>query len=319
MSEQTTKQRKSPATVLSIGEALIDLIPAGKQPVESAKALEIQIGGAPLNLAVAITRLGGRAIFCGALSEDQFGSRIAKLIEAEGIAHIPRQRTPALTRLAVVDHTQGGSAFRFYGENPADSTLEDRDVQNAMDRGPGALYCGSLLMAHPRSSATQRSAIRLARDQGVPIITDPNPRAILWPSVDVMRARCLELVEASSMAKMSIDDLRLIGMPDDPFRAIERLSDGIRVVVITDGANGCWANLGGRIEHVLSPPEIEAIDPTGAGDAFMGALALRFVENARLEVDDLKFASYVGATATTRPGAISSLPVADELMPETSD
>jgi sugar/nucleoside kinase (ribokinase family) len=89
--------------------------------------------------------------------------------------------------------------------------------------------------------------------------------------------------------------------------------------VLTDGARGAWFSK--SLEHGYSEPvhqpafDIDAVEPTGAGDAFMAATIARLIDRRwqSLTNGDVRFASAAGALTTTRPGAIDSLPTRAEV------
>jgi sugar/nucleoside kinase (ribokinase family) len=87
--------------------------------------------------------------------------------------------------------------------------------------------------------------------------------------------------------------------------------------VVTDGSRGVFRldPESGAIDHFPVFP-VEAIDPTGAGDAFTAALVARLVANGwdRPNDEDIRFAMAAGALATTRQGAMAALPTRDDLQ-----
>ncbi|NEC17450.1 PfkB family carbohydrate kinase, partial [Streptomyces parvus] len=77
----TSLAGQDPGSVLVLGEALVDLVPAG----EDAAVRVVQPGGAPANVAVGLARLGGRPSFVGGLGDDVFGSRIEAWLTGAGV------------------------------------------------------------------------------------------------------------------------------------------------------------------------------------------------------------------------------------------
>ena len=91
------------------------------------------------------------------------------------------------------------------------------------------------------------------------------------------------------------------------------LAQGFASVVITRGAGGAVVGHGDTITPIPAP-RVEAIDTTGAGDAFVGALAARLAHGASL-VDASAYASRVAALSTTRRGTQSAYPTAADELP----
>ena len=292
--------------VICLGEAIIDLVPAPGLRPSTAASLSIQPGGAPLNVAIGLSRLGAESLFLGCLSRDDFGARLATLLRVEGVGRIPSRFVEQQTRLALIDHLNDQSPFRFYGDAPADAALTRADVDRAIEQ-PGALglYVSSLMMLAEDAREVQDYAIERATSLGMPIFCDPNPRPAAWESREGMREATASLLNRCAIGKISVDDagaLRWPVVPADLLVWCRRRFDG--AVVVTAGREGCWASIGQRIVHVPAP-QVESVDPTGAGDMFFAALIHRFLEHGRLSEDDLEFAATAGALATTQLGAIS--------------
>jgi ribokinase len=97
---------------------------------------------------------------------------------------------------------------------------------------------------------------------------------------------------------------------DGAISAASELSNlGPRSVVVTVGEDGAVFSNGASAEH-LTAPNVEVVDTTGAGDAFVGALAARLADDAPLE-DAVAYAVRAGAAAVTKEGAQGALPTPD--------
>lgn len=294
---------------LSLGEALIDLIPASNADLRNASALTIQPGGAPLNVAIALRRLGVPVMFVGSLSTDTFGDRLSDLLVVDGIERIPEGRADAQTRLAVVDHSAPSDAsFRFYGRDTADTMLSKQDVDDAFSSELAGLYVTSLLLGSKPAAVAQNYALERAVARGLPVFTDPNPRPPAWnDSADMVNAVRL-LLASSHYAKLSLQDTHALGWDLSPDELIGTLeAETPAQIIVTDGERGCWAQFDGEIVHVEAPL-VTPVDPTGAGDAFFGALIASVLADGRLSIGGLRRASAAGALATTVQGAVASIP-----------
>jgi len=295
-------------TFVTLGEALIDLAPAGGGPLQSAETLTLQPGGAPFNVAIGLRRLGERVRFAGALSDDPFGQRLMEQLTAEGIEHVPAQPVAAPTRLALVDHSPGGAGFRFYGERPADARITRADVELALSPGASGLYVSSLMLLDTRAGEVQQHAVQLATTRGLPIFTDPNPRPPAWANGSLMRAAVIWLLGQATLAKLSLDDARGLGWPAEPLTLLRFAAERFPTqLVVTDGPNGCWTVIDGRVIQQQGFA-VELVDPTGSGDAFFAALIRRHLANGRLSPADLRFAAAAGALAASSLGAVAGLP-----------
>jgi fructokinase len=173
------------------------------------------------------------------------------------------------------------------------------------------LVVGSVaLSAQPSRSAVER-AVDLARQAGVPVVFDVNLRPTLWSDLTSARPACEEVARRSTLVKLSLDDAAgLYGPNVSPDAAIEIiLSLGVSAVVLTDGERGCWFSSGSPATFVPAFG-VEAVEPTGAGDAFTAAIIARSLASgwAPLSVEDVRYAAAAGALATTQPGAWDGLP-----------
>ncbi len=298
--------------VLAIGEILVDFIVAdGATTLESAESFIARSGGAPANAAVALARLGLASAFCGVIGADQFGSRLQADLAAESVdTSRLRQSGEDATTLAFAWKDPGGDGH-FWLLRGADARLSVADADAAGVAGLGALVVGSVaLSAQPARSAIER-AVELARSAGVPVVFDVNLRPTLWADLASARPACEALARRSTLVKLSLDDASgLFGPQVGPHAAIEAIQSlGPSAVVLTDGERGCWFSSGESVAFVPAF-RVEAVEPTGAGDAFTAAIIARSLASAwaPLTVEDVRYASAAGALATTRPGAWDGLP-----------
>jgi fructokinase len=287
-----------------LGEALVDLTPPAGTTVSNARNLHARLGGAPLNVAVHLKRAGAVPSFLGALSSDGFGDRIRAELARRKIFHSPARSVEASTRLAVIDRDDDQPPFRFYGARPADTRLTVADVRREIVPGVDAIYVSSLMMIDKRAARVQMEAIRIANDLGdARIVTDPNPRRSAWPDQNAMILATERLLAHSWLTKVSRDDARELGWPDEPeelLRHMEQRTGGYSIV--TDGANGCWLASRTGVEH-YSVPEVDAIDSTGAGDAFFARIIANTLRDQALTPETVVQAAHEGARASGKRGA----------------
>jgi fructokinase len=298
--------------ILALGEILVDFIVAdGATTLEAAETFAARSGGAPANAAVALARLGLASAFCGVVGDDQFGSRLQAELAAEGVdTSRLRQTNEAATTLAFAWKDSGGDGH-FWLLRGADARLSEADANAAGVCSLAALVVGSVaLSAEPARNAIEH-AVDLARQAGVPVVFDVNLRPTLWSDLANARPACEKVAQRSTLVKLSRDDANgLYGSTLTPDAAIETmLSLGASAVVLTDGERGCWFGSGSPPMFVPSF-RVEAVEPTGAGDAFTAAIIARSLASAwaPLSIEDVRYAAAAGALATTRPGAWDGLP-----------
>lgn len=306
---------RSSQPVISIGECLIDLI-ASAGDLSTAEDLVIREGGAPANVAVALTRLGVASAFCGVVGDDPFGHRLARLLTREGV-DISRLRitTDTETTLAFAwRDARGDGHFRIV--RMADRLLSLTDVEAAGLESAAAIVVGSVALSASPSREAIGCAVAIARESRTPVVFDINLRPSLWPDLATAQRACAPVLNAATVIRLSLDDARGVLNAETPgavFAALQTMP--AMAIVLTDGSRGIWMQTRGQavIEVPLYP--VEAVEPTGAGDAFTAALIARLVARnwSGLDADDVRFAAAAGALATTRHGALAGLPTLAEL------
>lgn len=301
-----------PGPVVCLGECLIDLIVEGDGDLVTADRFAIREGGAPMNVAVALARLGVSSAFCGVVGADPFGERIRKLLDAEGVSSESlRVASDSETSLAMAWRDErGDGAFRIL--RLADRLLAPDDAEHAGIPAASAIVIGSVALAASPSRKAIERALAIAAAHHIPVVVDVNVRPSLWPDRSTLLAACEPMLAAATVVKMSLDDATELWGSTSHQDAIERLRiRPSRLNVITDGKRGVVVHdaVTDTVRRVPVFP-VRAVDPTGAGDAFTGALISRLIARDWLSPndDDMAFAMAAGALTTTQPGAIAALP-----------
>lgn len=309
-----------PAVVCQ-GELLIDLLALGPdQTIDGAMIFRKAPGGAPANVAVGLARLGTSAGFIGKVSRDAFGRFLRMTLEADGVdvrglVSDPEARTP----LAFVglDGARGRS-FIFYHRGMADTIMRPEEVDAELIGHARVFHFGSVsLAAEPGRSATLAGA-RIARDGGCFVSFDPNIRLELWDSPEEARSSILTALPLADLVKVSGDETRLLFGSDDPAEACRAIrAFGPTLAIVTLGPDGSYFQTAGAEGHVPGFA-VAAVDPTGAGDAFVACflselvaagLTPDIVQDEAALTAAIRFGNAGGALAATAYGAIPSLPI----------
>jgi fructokinase len=299
-----------------LGEALIDLLEAEQ---DGDLIYRQAIGGGPLNVSVATTRLGGDAQFVGTVSTDTLGDRIAAFLRTVGVGTAALRRVPVPTTLAVTTFEGAEPTFHFYGEPPSYSLLAPVDVDTAMVAGADVLYTGSIVLLREPFLSAARTAWAV---QGPIRVFDPNVRPKLLPgadAVDAMRDMVEEFFATADLVKLSSADAEVLYDGASPAATADRLLKmGARTVVVTCGSAGAYVAtpLGASM---LAAPSVAAIDATGAGDSVMGALIRRLLADGP-PADlagwerNVRFALAVAGLVCERKGGATAMPTNEELV-----
>jgi fructokinase len=307
-----------PPCIICIGEAIVDLVPAttGLSLAQETTFVKAA-GGAPANVAAGIAQLGGRAGFVGMVGDDGFGHFLAETLAGLGVDMAGLRYTKAApTALAVVSlRADGDRDFIFYGQPAAHTHLSPTDIDAAYIRQADIVHFGSIsLIADPLREATL-AALEVAQDAKLTLTSyDPNLRLALWDSAETAR-RTLRLgFNQANLVKISEEELFFLADQPGIVRATRSLwHDRLTAIVITRGARGSvWVTADNEGEEPGFV--VDAVDTTGAGDAFTAALLTGVRERpetltsqARLS-DLVRFANAAGALATTCRGAIPAMP-----------
>jgi len=305
--------------IVTLGEVVSDIYRAeGESPVDLP--FIARPGGAPANVAVAASRLGSEAAFVGSVGEDLFGDFILRALESENVetSGVVRQKPPTRTSLAFVEiGSDGDREFTFYRSSPAaDELLAPEDVTEALVSGASFVNFGSIpLIRKPVRSATHRFA-EIANELEVPVAFDVNFREHLWESPDAAREAVSPLLDRSTIVKLGDDELPPLLDTEDPKEAAKMLLQrGASLVLVSLGPEGAFY---ATREFSGSVPafEVEVVDATGAGDAFLAAALVR-LSDAEWDEDAVREAALrgtaAGSLACTGYGAMSTLPTKDEL------
>ena len=308
--------------VVSLGELLIDFTPRGK--TETGNILyEQNPGGAPANVAAAVSRLGGKSAFIGKVGSDAFGHFLNETLRENGIdASGLRAAGNAATTLAFVHlDDKGDRSFTFYRSPGADTTLKADELDFALLDSAKIFHFGSLsLTAEPARSATL-AAVKYAKQQGSMISYDPNLRLALWPDAETAKTGILAGLGYADILKISGEELAFITGTTCYEQGSKMLCDkGVRFVVITLGPEGCFYRYKHGMGHIHTY-DTRVIDTTGSGDAFTGAMLYGFAKRKKyLEefhnnemIEMMTYANAAGAVCATRRGAIPAMPGEQEI------
>ena len=315
--------------VLSFGEALVDLLSnnisekVGKEQDNAPESFTKFPGGAPANVAAAVSRLGGNAFFAGMLGDDMFGDFIAHSLAEEGVNLDFLSRTnEAKTGLAFVSlDAQRERTFEFYRHPSADMLFTAEHFPKHCFDGNGLFhFCSNTLTSDGLYSATL-AGLQRAKDAQWLLSFDVNLRVNLWADINQALPAIWECFKYADLVKMSMEELDFVAGDAPHVDTLDKImAAGVRLIIITDGGD-LLRYFSAENSGEMTPIKVQMVDATAAGDAFMGGLLFSLAEQnitpnslggllanqVALEAN-VRFASACGAHAVQRAGAISSLP-----------
>ena len=314
--------------VIAIGEALIDFIPheKGRALNEVENFLRVP-GGAPLNVAAAVAKLGGTSQMLTKLGEDGFGDAILAEVKPLGVdvSRVSRTRE-ANTALAFVSLREDGERdFSFYRNPSADMLLSAEEIDEDDFNEKDILhFCSVSLIDAPIKNAHKR-AIEIAEKKGSIISFDPNVRLPLWKTAEDCRKAIIEFLPFSNIVKISDEELEFITGIKDEREALNSLLIGnVQVIIYTKGTEG--AEFITKDRTVFSKSfKVNAQDTTGAGDSFIGSLLYQVAQGeysleelvnlpAEKIEEILTFSNATAALTVCKKGAIGALPTKEEVL-----
>ena len=261
-------------------------------------------GGKGANQAAAAALLGASVAFLGRVGDDGFGGPLVRALEEKGVETSLIEEAPGSSTGTAFITVTGDGENAITVAPGANRRLTPEDV----DAARGAIGEAAVLVAQmevPRETVTRAGEV--AGEVGTRVILNlappfEVPRAVL-EGIDVL---VVNEHEAAFLLGEGVEGV------EGALAAAPRLvSLGPASAVVTVGADGAVFAEGQSAGHVTAP-EAEVVDTTGAGDAFVGALAVRVSRGDSLE-EAAAYAARAGAAAVTREGAQGALPTPDVL------
>ena len=261
--------------VLCIGEALIDMICTDVNiSLSNGQHFLKKAGGAPANVAAAIAALGGEVSMAAKVGDDPFGHHLISLLKEMGVDTNLIIKDPAhFTTFAFVSLMQDGERD-FYFNRGADKELTILDLAAVNLNEYGIVHFGSATAFLPGPlQNTYLELLAKAKQTGCLISFDPNYRHLLFQNNSAyFIEQCGHFIENCNFFKLSDEEALLITGCDSVALAAAALRKKTKAVfTITLGKEGTLVSIGDHIEIIKSIP-IQAVDATGAGDAFVGAV-----------------------------------------------
>jgi fructokinase len=305
--------------VVCLGEVLTDFVALDDSlPLQQATNFHRAPGGAPANVAVALSRLGTAVAFIGKVGVDAFGSALRETLASEGVDLRGLVEAPlAQSALAFVGPDgHGGRTFLFYHHQMAHTLLQPEEVNRDVIAHARIFHFGSVTLAAEPSRTATVTAARWAREHDCLVSFDPNVRLELWDRPQGALDAIVEMFGVVDAVKVSSDELVFLTGTSDPVQACRFIREhGPSTAIVTLGGDGSYYQSETSSGHVPGVP-VKVVDSLGAGDAFMAGLLaclsdypdLTSLRDPDAWVSSLRFANAVGAITTTQYGAIPALP-----------
>jgi 2-dehydro-3-deoxygluconokinase len=295
--------------ILTLGEPLIEF-----NQTDPARPQYLQgFGGDTSNAAIAAARQGANVGYLTRLGTDSFGDLFADLWVREGVDCRGVIRDPAAhTAVYFVSHGPQGHAFSYLRAGSAASRMTPQELPRELLANCRWLHVSGISQAISATACdTVFAAIDAVHGFGGKVSFDSNLRLKLWP-LDRARAVIRATIPLSDLFLPSIEDMQqLSGLADADEILDWCFAAGARAVVLKLGKDGA---LFGTAEdrHRVAGHQVEAVDATGAGDCFGGALLARLAAGDTL-ARAVDYANAAAALTTLGFGAVAPIPRASEV------
>jgi ribokinase len=286
-----------------VGSNMIDLVtyvdrmPARGETVE-APSFEIGHGGKGANQAVAAAKLGADVVMVTKVGDDMFADATIRNFQSFGIDTKHVERVPGASSGVAPIFVEKSGENSILIVKGANARLSPADVERAAD---DLKACDLILLQLEVPLETVYAAIAFGKTHGVRTLLNPAP-ANRQLALDRIRDVTLFAPNETELAALT-------GQPveseEEVAKAAQALvSQGIEAVIVTLGARGALLVTASERRRV-APVAVDAIDTTGAGDAFIGSFARYYAGGATLD-DALDVAARYAADSVTRHGTQKS-------------
>jgi 2-dehydro-3-deoxygluconokinase len=299
-------------SVITAGETMLLGIPSLPGRLRHSHALELKVGGAESNLAIALCRLGVSAGWAGYLGADEVGQFVLDRVRGEGVDTSRVQRLKDYpTGLYLRESVGAGVRAYYYRKGSAASHMAPDAFDAAYFDGAEFLHLTGITPALSESCADfVRWAAREACTHGVRVSFDVNYRSKLWAPL-AARSFVEEILPEVDVLFVGDEEARALWSRDDEGFVRDLAGSRSVEVVLKRGKNGSSALVDG---HLVSEPafEVPEVDPIGAGDAH----AAGYLAGTLWELDSrerLRLANAMGAYSVMTLGDYEGLPGREEI------
>ncbi len=300
--------------VLCLGIMVADVVarPLMKLPQRGRLTLvdqmELHTGGCAVNAGIALAKLGVKTGVMGKVGQDGFGDFVLKELKRYGLETAGVRRASTVNTSATMVMVDPDGERRFVHYLGANAELVKEDIDLELVRQAKVLHvAGSLVMPKIDGQPTA-DILRQAKEMGVITAFDT-----VWDA----KGRWMELVEPClphiDYFLPSLEEARMIARRESPAEIADLfLSYGVQVVALKMGEAGCYIKTS-DLELRLPAYEVQAIDATGAGDAFVAGFLAGVVKGWDLEQTG-RLANAVGALCVTAIGATTGVKSLEETL-----
>lgn len=303
--------------VLIYGDAFVDYIAEDQSNSRFTKFL----GGATVNVAAGVARLGAASSFITVTGENETSEFVRNELAEEGVDLSFSQIVPQKEVSGVYVHLLENNERHFerYVDATPDIQVDFSAIKNEIIHETIVFHFCSGTLFHPTALGTTRKIVENMKKSNVLISFDANIRPLRWSSEENCRETISSFFNMVDILKLTEEELFFLTETtsiEDGIKSMQQYN--IEAILVTIGAEGTYAVLHGEVVHV--PVEkVIPVDTTGAGDAFVaGILSKIYLEGhpstKEAWIRYIALGNRLGGICATKPGALSAMPRLKDLQ-----
>ncbi len=296
-----------PYDLAVIGDIVADIVlPVEQLPLQAnnhgwAGGLFVELGGACTTL-VAARRMGLSAAALATIGDDEYGRQVEQMLADEGVDTRFLHLDPARKTILCVVVTDKQGQHVFLGIKDHSPTVSLREEWRQAVRAARGFFTTGYTLRDILTPEAGVEAMEIAQEAGVPVFFDPGPSLPYLAPETVAEAlrRCDVLL-------LTRDEAALLVEGDTLAEIMSGLHErGPSVVVLKDGAEGCYVSASGELIHQPGFP-VRVVDTVGAGDAFAAAFIAAHLRGGSW-AECATVANAMGAAVASQQGAGRNVP-----------
>ena len=296
--------------LIAIGEPLVEMAAESAGRLGDVDRFRCGWGGDTANFVLAAARLGGACGYVTRVGQDAFGRAFVAMLETHGVdaSHVKRDEEHHTGLYFVTYSEERKHRFDYVRRGSAASHLAGTDIDPDYVASARVLHASGISQAiSPSCAEAIRVAMEIAREADTMVSYDANVRPALGDPETLRRNFTAALALADIVFVSEEDSVHLFG--DTPLETVlDRIVDARpRLAVAKLGANGCLIKSDAGDRCHVPAWEIDAVDATGAGDAFSAGFVLSLLRDTG-PAEAGRYANAVGALTATGVGAIAPQP-----------
>ncbi len=294
--KQGAPKTKAPR-ILLVGDVMMDVIVRPEGPLargsDRRASIAVEPGGSAANQAAWLASFGAAVDFVARVGAADVEAEAARLSRAGVTQHLVGDAERPTGRIVALIDPNGERSF--FTDRGANESLTAADIPDALITGAAHIHLSGYSFFAP---APREAVLDMMRRAGAtPVSVDPASAEFLR---EVGPQAFLDWTKGAAILFPNEDEAAVLTGSDDPETQCARLGALYPLVVLKRGAAGCVAGEGAARWRIAAP-KVEAVDATGAGDAFVAAFLAARLEAVEIDVA-LKRAAAAGAEATMRVG-----------------